>query len=158
MSIDLSNITPEATVPAYIPEKTSYIQEESLTIFMASLGYEPVYGDFATHHGLKRFTQPRFHKTGEINVSVNRAIKLHNDAGEEAFAELIAFTPAIELRDYLRSFHNYRTLVTAGAGANKIIEQVKASWSHKRGFQVHDHNVKFMSSRDKRAYVNVIGF
>lgn len=142
----------------FVPLSTTYIQEESVTNFMANLGYEPVYANIGDIFGLIRFTQPRFHKTGEINISVNRAIRLHNEAGEEAFAELIAFTHNQELRDYLQDFKNYKTIITVSAGATKIVEQVKASWSRKKGFQVHDHNIKFMTNRDKRQYSHLIGF
>lgn len=137
------------------PQKTTYIQEESVTNFMAALGYEPVYG---SHGHLVRFSQPRFAKHGEAIVSVNRAIKLHNAAGEEAFAELIAFTAPQELRDYIRNFDNYRTIILAAAGATKIVEQVKASFSRKKGFVVHDHNIKFMTRRDQKRYAHCMGF
>lgn len=147
----------------FVPLSTSYIQEESVTNFMAALGYEPVYGYLSNSsgnnvYGILRFTQPRFYKTGQVNVSVNRAIKLHNQAGEESFAELIGFTRAIELRDYLKDFKNYQTILNVAAGSTKIVEQVKASWSRKKGFQVHDHNVKFMTNRDKRQYSHLFGF
>lgn len=137
------------------PKKTNYIQEESVTNFLAALGYEPVYG---VHGHLLRFSQPRFAKHGEAIVSVNRAIRLHNAAGEEAFAELIAFTAPQELRDYIRYFKNYQTLMIAAAGATKIVEQVKASFSRKKGFVVHDHNIKFMTRRDQKRYAHCIGF
>lgn len=137
-------------------KETTYIQEESVTNFMAALGYEPVYGGFYGH--LLRFSQPRFAKHGEAIVSVNRAIKLHNSAGEEAFAELIAFTAPQELIDYLKYFENYQTLTRAAAGATKIVEQVKASFSRKKGFVVHDHNIKFMTRRDKKRYAHCMGF
>lgn len=138
------------------PQNTTYIQEESVTNFMAALGYEPVYGGFYGH--LLRFSQPRFAKHGEAIVSVNRAIKLHNAAGEEAFAELIAFTAPQELRDYVHYFKNYQTLMMAAAGATKIVEQVKASHSRKKGFVVHDHNIKFMTRRDQKRYAHCMGF
>lgn len=138
------------------PKNTTYIQEESVTNFMAALGYEPVYGGFHGH--LLRFSQPRFAKHGEAIVSVNRAIKLHNAAGEEAFAELIAFTAPQELRDYLKNFKNYQTITLAAAGATKIVEQVKASHSRKRGIVVHDHNIKFMTRRDAKRYTHLMGF
>lgn len=138
------------------PKNTTYIQEESVTNFMAALGYEPVYGGFHGH--LLRFSQPRFARQGEAIVSVNRAIKLHNAAGEEAFAELIAFTAPQELRDYIRNFDNYRTIVLAAAGATKIVEQVKGSFSRKKGFVVHDHNIKFMTRRDQKLYAHCLGF
>lgn len=138
------------------PKNTTYIQEESVTNFMAALGYEPVYGGF--YGNLLRFSQPRFAKHGEAIVSVNRAIKLHNAAGEEAFAELIAFTAPQELRDYLKNFKNYQTITLAAAGATKIVEQVKASHSRKRGLVVHDHNIKFMTRRDAKRYTHLMGF
>lgn len=138
------------------PQNTTYIQEESVTNFMAALGYEPVYGGALGH--LLRFSQPRFAKHGEAIVSVNRAIKLHNAAGEEAFAELIAFTAPQELRDYVHYFKNYQTLMMAAAGATKIVEQVKASFSRKKGFVVHDHNIKFMTRRDQKIYAHCMGF
>lgn len=138
----------------FVPQSTKAIQEESLTHFMAAIGYEPVYNE---QKGLIRFNQPRFYKTGESNVSVNRAIRLHNEAGEEAFAQLIAFTPAQELRPYLRQYDNYRTLMLVAAGATKIIEQIKGSFSKRKGFQVHDHNIKFMTKRDERFYSRYIG-
>lgn len=151
MSIDLSNITPEAT---FVPQSTKAIQEESLTNFMATIGYEPVY---CKSKGLVRFTQPRFYKTGKSNISINTAIRMHNEAGEEAFAELIAFTKPQELRDYLRKYNNYQKIMIVAAGATKIIEQVKGSGSKRNGFVVHDHNIKFMTKRDERFYRRYIG-
>lgn len=142
----------------FVPKKTSYIQEESLTNFMAALGYEPVYSSYNSK--LLRFSQPRFAKHGQAIVSVNRAIKLHNQRGEEAFAELVAFTGQIthELRDYIAKYSNYQTVMLVAAGATKIVEQIKGSFSNKKGFVVHDHNIKFMTNRDKRKYSDMIGW
>lgn len=137
------------------PKTTTYIQEESVTNFMAAIGYEPVYNEKGH---LVRFFQPRFSKQGQAIVSVNRAIKLHNIAGEDAFEELLAFTAPQDLREYLRYFSNYQTLMLASAGATKIVEQVKASHSKKKGFLVHDHNIKFMTRRDERRFKHLIGF
>lgn len=139
----------------FVPKDTRQIQEESLTNFMAAIGYEPVYHP---ERGLVRFTQPRFYKTGEVNISVNRAIKMHNERGEEAFAELVAFTAPVELRDYVRRYKNYQTIALAFGGATKIVEQVKACFSKKKGLVVHDHNIKFMTKRDERLYSPYIGF
>lgn len=137
------------------PKTTTYIQEESVTNFMAAIGYEPVYNEKGH---LVRFFQPRFSKQGQAIVSVNRAIKLHNVAGEDAFEELLAFTAPQDLREYLRYFSNYQTLMLAAAGATKIVEQVKASHSKKKGFLVHDNNIKFMTRRDERRFKHLIGF
>lgn len=137
----------------FVPSKTTIIQEESLTNFMAALGYEPVYNGII----LVRFSQPRFAKHGQAIVSVNRAIRMHNNSGEESFAELIAFTKPQEFREYLRDFNNYQTITNVAAGATKIVEQVKGSFSKKKGFIVHDHNIKFMTNRDKRKYSHLIG-
>lgn len=138
----------------FVPQSTKAIQEESLTNFMAAIGYEPVY---CKSKGLVRFSQPRFYKTGKVNISLNTAIRMHNEAGEEAFAELIAFTKPQELREYIRVYKNYETLMTVAAGATKIVEQVKGSGSKLKGFVVHDHNIKFMSKRDERFYSRYIG-
>lgn len=138
----------------FVPQSTKAIQEESLTNFMAAIGYEPVY---CKSKGLVRFTQPRFYKTGKVNVSINTAITMHNNGGEEAFAELIAFTAPQELRDYLRNYKNYQTIMLASAGATKIVEQVKGSGSKRKGFIVHDDNIKFMTKRDERFFSRYIG-
>ncbi|AEO14558.1 hypothetical protein MT_57011 [Pseudomonas phage phiPto-bp6g] len=140
----------------FVPQDTTYIQEESVTNFMAALGYEPVYGGW--YGSLLRFSQPRFAKHGEAIVSVNRAIKLHNQRGEEAFAELVAFTGQTthELRDYIAKYSNYQTIMFAAAGATKIVEQVKASFSRKKGFVVHDHNIKFMTRRDANLHKHLM--
>jgi hypothetical protein len=140
----------------FVPSKTTNIQEESLTNFMAALGYEPVY---SIHNcNLLRFSQPRFAKHGQAIVSVNRAIRMHNSAGEESFAELIAFTKPQELREYLRDFKNYQTITNVAAGSTKIVEQIKGSFSKKKGFIVHDHKIKFMTNRDKRKWFDMIGW
>lgn len=138
----------------FVPQSTKAIQEESLTNFMAAIGYEPVY---CKSKGLVRFSQPRFYKTGKVNIGINTAIRMHNEAGEEAFAELIAFTAPQELRDYLRKYKNYETIMLASAGATKIIEQVKGSGSKRKGFLVHDDNIKFMTKRDERFFSRYIG-
>lgn len=138
----------------FVPQSTKAIQEESLTNFMAAVGYEPVY---CKSKGLVRFSQPRFYKTGKVNIGINTAIRMHNEAGEEAFAELIAFTAPQELRDYLRKYKNYETIMLASAGATKIIEQVKGSGSKRKGFLVHDDNIKFMTKRDERFFSRYIG-
>lgn len=140
----------------FVPSNTTHIQEESLTNFMAALGYEPVYSSYNVN--LLRFSQPRFAKHGQAIVSVNRAIRMHNSAGEESFAELIAFTKPQELREYLRDFKNYQTITNVAAGSTKIVEQIKGSFSKKKGFIVHDHNIKFMTNRDKRKYSDMIGW
>lgn len=138
----------------FVPQSTKAIQEESLTNFMATIGYEPVY---CKSKGLVRFSQPRFYKTGKSNIGVNTAIKLHNQAGEEAFCQLTCFTRPIELIQFLKHRENYETIILAAAGATKIVEQVKASFSRKKGFVVHDHNVKFMTKSDERMYRRYIG-
>lgn len=138
------------------PVDTSAIQEESLVTFMAAIGYEPTYKLIAGSHGygerLSGFFQPKFFRVGKARVSVNSAIKMHNDHAEETFAELISFTPNQEFRDFIADYHNIDKITTLFAGTCKIVNFISATYSKKKGFLVHNHNVKFMTKRDRRHY------
>lgn len=127
---------------------TTHIQQDSLIEFMAAIGYEPVYND---REMLCSFYQPKYHKTGEMRVSVNRAIRMHNEMAEEVFIKL-QFQPKQEFRDFVKDYHNIDEIVTLFAGTCKIVEFISANYSKKRGFEVHNHNVKFMTKRDQKHY------
>lgn len=132
---------------------TTEIQEASLVNFMAAIGYEPVYKltEKCTDM-LVGFFQPKFFPIGQARVSVNSAIKMHNESAEETFAELISFTPNQEFIDFVSNYYNIDKITNLFAGTCKIVEQVKANYSRKKGFVVHDHNVKFMTRRDRKRY------
>ena len=150
MSIDLSNINPEAT---FAPVNTTHIQEESLVNFMAAIGYEPTYKlNDGGGERLSGFFQPKFFCVGKARVSVNTAIRLHNEYAEESFAELISFTPNQELIDFVADYHNIDKITAVFAGTCKIVNFISATYSKKNGFVVHNHNVKFMTKRDQRHY------
>lgn len=141
------------------PVDTSAIQEESLVTFMAALGYEPTYKlvsgagmSFSTGERLSGFFQPKFFRVGKARVSVNTAIRLHNEYAEESFAELISFTPNQEFRDFIADYHNMDKITSLFAGTCKIVNFISATYSKKNGFIVHNHNVKFMTKRDQRHY------
>lgn len=156
MTIDLSNITPEAT---FKPVDTTAIQEESLVNFMAAIGYEPTYKIVNLGNGwtmkseqLSGFYQPKFARVGKARVSVNTAIRMHNEHAEECFAEIISFTPNQEFIDYVADYENVDKITALFAGTCKIVNFVSATYSKKKGFVVHNHNVKFMTKRDQRQY------
>jgi hypothetical protein len=149
MSVNLENVKPEMD---FKPVDTSTIQEESLVNFAAALGYEPTYklnndGDEL----LCGFFQPKFYRVGKARISVNSAIRMHNEMAEENYAKL-KFTPYEEFAKFVADQDNVDEIISIFAGTCKIVETVKANYSRKKGFMVHDHNVKFMSKRDKRQY------
>ncbi len=129
----------------FVPRDTTEIQQESLINFMAASGYEPVYND---REMLVAFSQPRFAKTGKIRIGVNSAIRLHNESAEEVFVKL-QFQPKQEFRDFCKKYENIDEIITLFAGTCKIVEFISANFSRKRGFHVHNHNVKFMTKRDQ---------
>lgn len=127
---------------------TAELQELSLTNYMAALGYEPVYSD---ELGLIRFRQPRFQVIGRENISVNLAIKMHNRLSESTFFSF-RVRPGTSFKDFISKYDNIDRIVELFAGTCKIVQQVKANFSNKKGFMVHDHNVKFMTKLDKRQH------
>lgn len=132
---------------------TSEIQEASLVNFMAAIGYEPVYKlTQQCTDMLVGFFQPKFFRIGRARLSVNTAIKLHNEYAEESFAELISFTPNQEFRDFVADYDNIDKITSLFAGTCKIVNFISATYSKKKGFVVHNHNVKFMTKRDQRRY------
>lgn len=131
---------------------TSEIQEASLVNFMAAIGYEPTYKPTVGGERLTGFFQPKFFRIGQARLSVNTAIRLHNEYAEESFAELISFTPNQEFRDFVSDYDNIDKITSLFAGTCKIVNFVSATYSKKKGFVVHNHNVKFMTKRDQRRY------
>lgn len=148
MTFDLSNIHPEMD---FKPVDTTVIQEDSLTNFMAALGYEPVYGCGNMYFKLTGFFQPKFKRIGKARISVNTAIRMHNELAEENFAKL-KFTPYEEFKEFVSKQDNVDELVSLFAGTCKIVNFISATFSKKKGFVVHNHNVKFMTHRDRRQY------
>lgn len=148
MTFDPSKVKPEAE---FHPVDTTAIQEDSLTNFMAALGYEAVYGSGTMYNKLTGFYQPKFSRTGKARLSVNTAIRMHNELAEENFAKL-KFTPYEEFKDFVANQDNVDELITLFAGTCKIVNFISATFSRKKGFVVHNHNVKFMSHRDRRQY------
>lgn len=149
MTIDLSNIKPEMD---FKPVDTSQIQEESLVNFMSAIGYEPTYKLINAGERLSGFFQPKFFCVGKARVSVTSAIRMHNELAEDTFAKLVSFTPYEEFRDFVARQDNVDEIVAVFAGTCKIVETIKANYSRKKGFIVHDHNIKFMTKRDRRYY------
>lgn len=137
----------------FVPNDTSELQEESLVNYGAALGYEPVYNERV---GLCGFRQPKFAVIGKERVSVNRMIRMHNHDAEDVFT-ILQFTPYVEFNQYIKDVANEADLITLFAGTCKIVEQVKATYSNKKGFKVHNHMVKFMTHRDRRYYRDLIG-
>lgn len=148
MNIDLSKVKPEAD---FKPVDTTTIQEDSLTNFMAALGYDPVYGTGSMYEPLIGFYQPKFARIGRARISVNTAIRMHNELAEENFAKL-KFTPYEEFKDFVSRQDNVDELISIFAGTCKIVNFISATFSRKKGFVVHNHNVKFMNHRDRRQY------
>lgn len=138
------------------PVDTTAIQEESLVTFMAAIGYEPTYKIITSglihSERLSGFFQPKFFCIGKARISVNTAIRLHNEYAEESFAELISFTPNQELIAFVADYHNIDKITAVFAGTCKIVNFISATYSKKNGFVVHNHNVRFMTKRDQRHY------
>lgn len=135
----------------FVPRDTTMIQEDSLVDFMAAVGYEPVYKIVWNAEQLCGFYQPKFARIGKARISVNTAIKMHNDLAEETFAK-VKLEPYVEFRKFVSKQANVDELVAIFAGTCKIVEFISATYSKKKGFVVHNHNVKFMSKRDQRFY------
>lgn len=141
----------------FVPNDSTIIQEDSLTNFMAGIGYEPVYKH---GFGLRGFRQPKFKVIGQERVSVNRAIKLHNTLAEVTFREvtrMVSFNPRISFAEFASKYENIDRITDLFAGTCKIVHQVKANFSRRKSFVVHDHNIKFMTKRDERQYSHMLG-
>lgn len=149
MSFNNSDMTATAD---FIPVDTTGIQEASLVEFMAAIGYEPTYKRVIGGEQLSGFFQPKFLRIGKARVGVNRAIRMHNELAEANFAKLVSFTPHKEFIDFIADQDNVDEIISLFAGTCKIVETIKANYSRKKGFIVHDHNVKFMTKRDRRHY------
>lgn len=146
----------EKQMTDFTPVDSKAIQEESLVRFMAAVGYEPVYDE---QDRLRSFFQPKFSRIGEARISINRAIIMHNSWAEETFAQLIHYGAYSKtgFKDFIQPWTNVDSLAILFAGTCKIVEQIKGCGSNKEGFKVHDHNIKFMTKRDKRQYGHMIG-
>lgn len=136
----------------FVPNNTALLQEESLVNYAAAIGYEPVYNE----RGLCGFFQPDFEVVGKARRSVNSMIKMHNHDAEDVFA-VLQFTPYVEFNDYVKDNGNLDDLITLFAGTCKIVEKVKGVYSNKKGLIINNHQVKFMTARDRRFYRDIIG-
>lgn len=152
MSITLIEAVAANPEIGFTPVDTTEIQEESVVRFMAALGYEPVY----SYLNLVGFFQPKYFRIGKARISVNTAIRLHNNLSEEAFLNVTRNT-----RQSRVGFHNYisnsdkRTdeIIALFAGTCKIVKFVSATFNRKtKKFVVHNHNVKFMTNFDRRQH------
>ena len=150
MSIDLSKVTPEAT---FVALDSTKIQLQSLTNFMAALGYEEVHD---IHRGLIAFAQPAFAVVGKARVSVNSAIRMHNELAEETHA-MLHFAPYMEFKEFIAQESNVDSIVALFAGSCKIVETVKATFSRKKGVMIQGHSVKFMTRKDQAQYEPALG-
>lgn len=137
----------------FVPNDTKLLQEESLVNYMAAIGYEPLYNN---KFGLCGFRQPDFDVIGKGRVGVNRAIRMHNHDAEDVFA-VLQFTPYVEFNQYVKDNDNCSDLITLFAGTCKIVEKVKGVYSNKKGLIINNHQVKFMTARDRRFYRDIIG-
>lgn len=146
----IENLEKEMT-EQFVPRDTTEIQEQSLVDFMAAVGYEPTYISNGKGERLSGFYQPKFARIGKARISVNTAIKMHNDLAEETFAK-VKLEPYVDFRDFVKYQANVDELVAIFAGTCKIVQFISATYSKKKGFVVHNHNVKFSSKRDQRFY------
>lgn len=137
---------------SFVPNNTAELQEESLVNYAAAIGYEPVYNE----RGLCGFYQPNFEVVGKARRSVNSMIRMHNHDAEDVFA-ILQFTPYVEFNNYVKDNDNVDDLLTLFAGTCKIVEKVKAVYSNKKGLLITNHQVKFMTQRDRRFYRELIG-
>ena len=133
------------------PRYTGDIQEESLVNFMAAIGFEPIYD---TTRGLIGFRQPKFARVGKERVSVNTAIKMHNQDAEVAFNTMIADARRNPgFRNYIRANDmNLDEITALFAGTCKIVEHVHGNFNKKKGLVITKHQVKFMTKYDERRY------
>lgn len=147
MTIDFSTITPEAK---FVPVDTTEIQEDSVVNFMAALGYEPVYSDL----NLVGFFQPKYFRIGKARISVNTAIRLHNNLSEEAFWKVKRTRTDIGFHEFLsKGDKQTDEIIAMFAGTCKIVKFVSATFNRKtKKFVVHNHNVKFMTNFDRRQH------
>lgn len=140
---------------------TRALQEESLTIFAAALGYDPVY-DLETDL-LVRFVQPRFACVGEEVVSVNRMILLHNNLADYIFEEIQinGYDHINQTGGDVYTFEKFingpkntgiDAITALFAGTCKLVKKVKMTHSRKRGLEVQSHKIEFNTRRDKAHY------
>lgn len=135
------------------PLNSEKIQLESLINFMAALGYDQVE---EPKRGLVAFSQPAFACVGKARVSVNSAIRMHNEMAEENFAKL-KFEPYVEFKEFVANEANVDEIVSIFAGSCKIVETVKATFSRKNGLMFQSQNVKFMTRKDFHQYKAALG-
>lgn len=143
---------------------TSLIQTESLTRYMAALGYDPV---FDTNGELVRFYQPHYAKNGNAYVSLASAIKRHNYGPQSALAKVRLFSnPDININnvvakrfdDLIRKDYFLDAVVGLFAGQAKIVRRVKAQGSKNRGliFNEDSHKIEFCTKYDERQFLGFV--
>lgn len=135
------------------PLDSTKIQLQSLTTFMAALGYEEVHD---IHRGLIAFAQPAFAVVGKARVSVNSAIRMHNELAEESHA-MLHFQPYVDFKEFIANEANVDAVVAMFAGSTKIVQTVKATFSRKKGIMIQGHSVKFMTRKDQAQYESAFG-
>lgn len=144
---------------------TKNLQEESLMLFAAALGYDPV-TDLKTGQ-LVRFRQPRFACVGEEVVSVNRMILLHNNLADYIFEEIQinGYDFINETQGQVYTFEQFingpkntgiDAITALFAGTCKIVKKVKMTHSRERGLEVQSHKVEFNTRRDLAHYRSVV--
>lgn len=132
---------------------TQELQEMSVVNFMAGMGYEPVY-DY--NIGLCAFAQPKYAHFGKARVSVNTAIKMHNNLAEETFQQ-IRRTGPVTFSDFISNVEGEDAIIKLFAGTTKIVKRAKLVFSRKNGIVCQDDKVKFMTKRDFAHYRKFIG-
>lgn len=140
-------------VEVFKPLNSEKIQMASLTQFMAALGYDEVHD---TKRGLVAFSAPMFACVGKARVSVQSAIRMHNELAEENFAKL-KFEPYVEFKEFIANEANVDELISIFAGSCKIVETVKACFNRKKGIMFQSQNVKFMTKKDQYQYTPALG-
>lgn len=125
--------------------ETQEIQELSVVNYMASKGYEPVYGE----NGLKSFFQPKFACIGKARVSFNSAVKMHNKEPTMAFQN-IKCSAQETFEEFIQT--NEDDLIALFAGTARIIRKAKLVYSRKEGVMVQSHKIEFLTKRDFAHY------
>ena len=133
--------------------ETQELQELSVVNFMAAKGYEPVY---KPEIGLAAFRQPAFDHIGLGRVSVNTAIRQHNNQAEETF-ERFVIDPKESFQDFIADDVKYDQLIVLFAGTTKIVKKAKLVFSRKRGIEAQCHKIEFMTKRDRKYFGEVLG-
>ena len=135
---------------------TTELQLESLVLFANALGYDPVY---SVEGKLLRFRGDKYKAVGEKYMSVSRMITHHNQVPDLIWRHISTVNTSFS--EFINDPGGEHMINLLFAGNCTIVETVKASWSHKKGFCVHgtksNHSVRFMTKKLYKMYKQYVG-